>query len=948
VVLLANGFSVPIGDAQVTQGVYQVFLDVWPRHLTALEDGSIREIALGGPDTATRVKTTWQVRLFRLGDPGGSFNCLSPFNVNQGTTGKMRARAQAGAADDKPCVVAPGAGFRRLENQLYRVEVHNSGALGVATFKWSRDNGSVATSWKSALPNPTNPANHVDLVVGGIGRDKVLRFAGGQWVELTDDTREETGRTGTFVQVVKAEGEIVTIDTTTAFPPGAINIANFPKKPKVRRWDFRDKPADMKIVQPAAPNDWLKLEDGLEVKFEAGQYRTGDYWLIPARTVEPFIEWPKNALNQQADLAPHGVEHHYCKLALVTLDAGKKWIDARDCRKLFPPVTELTSMFYVSGDGQEVTPDLTIIPNLTSPKPEEFNKLPQQLKVGVANGQWPVKGAKVRFELVTPNSGRLNGIGNVVEVDTAVDGIAACEWDLRWAVPTNPPTPPALLPSQQVKATLLKADGQPSVHLPVIFTANLSVASRVAYDPAGCPDLKQAKAITVQAAIDELCKRKPGGGCSVTVGPKGQFLTLNEAVKTLLAEGRRELCICLLPGSHSLIENLEIAETAGKKEITVKIEGCGRGSRLSGQHKFGLAFKGLAGVTLAGIDFDLRPHENPLQIKDCQQVTITDCDLLGVTKNGVLLTLEEAGRVRIENSILINYENSRMSLHRNILKSTPFTSLFEPVDQRAFDLAFSDATSKVSAMTASERKAIAADIRSNVANATGLGAAEKIAYNSLITILNADSLPVNRLANNMLLLRRAAIGASNVSAIVIINPRNDVSLSDNTIMGMLSLYGQGQIDKTLTPEILTQMMNGGFKTRALFNTTEETLSLRNNHLSRLALAGTFIDFLVNVFKPANSTLPPVEIENVFTWLALTDNLFDSGDNQMLGRHCSLSTNRLNVNSVAPGAAGPVFGVAVGETGSYVANSSALPTTLNVLQKQHSQSSANVNISITEL
>ena len=30
---------------------YWVYLDVWERHITAIEDDSIRETALGGPDT---------------------------------------------------------------------------------------------------------------------------------------------------------------------------------------------------------------------------------------------------------------------------------------------------------------------------------------------------------------------------------------------------------------------------------------------------------------------------------------------------------------------------------------------------------------------------------------------------------------------------------------------------------------------------------------------------------------------------------------------------------------------------------------------------------------------------------------------------------------------------------------------------------------------------------
>ena len=40
-----------------------VYLDVWQREVTALQDPEIREVALGGPDTATRLQTVWQVRV---------------------------------------------------------------------------------------------------------------------------------------------------------------------------------------------------------------------------------------------------------------------------------------------------------------------------------------------------------------------------------------------------------------------------------------------------------------------------------------------------------------------------------------------------------------------------------------------------------------------------------------------------------------------------------------------------------------------------------------------------------------------------------------------------------------------------------------------------------------------------------------------------------------------
>ena len=48
-------------------GAYVAYLDVWERHLTAYEEETeekigIREVALLGPDTATRAQVVWQVK----------------------------------------------------------------------------------------------------------------------------------------------------------------------------------------------------------------------------------------------------------------------------------------------------------------------------------------------------------------------------------------------------------------------------------------------------------------------------------------------------------------------------------------------------------------------------------------------------------------------------------------------------------------------------------------------------------------------------------------------------------------------------------------------------------------------------------------------------------------------------------------------------------------------
>jgi len=491
---------------------YLAYLDVWQRHITSLEDPDIREVALGGPDTATRTRTICQVKLLEV-DTVDSINCLSDLNewTNETTpsSGKLNARSNPGEISEGPCIVPPGAGYRRLENQLYRVEIQNEGLLDAATFKWSRDNGSVVTSWLTRIENK--------LTVSNTGRDEALGFSSGQWVELTDDTHELKGEPGTLVKIDRVDGQILTIDDETA---SSVDLANFPINPRIRRWDSD---GEATVSVPATNEGWIPLEDGVEVKFEAGTYKTGDYWLIPARTAKGDIEWPHDSAMEPLAQLPHGIEHHYCRLALLGLNkveggetSENNWTHLSDCRRLFPAVTELTSLFYVSGDGQEAMPG---------------EVLSGELIVSVANGQWPVGGATVRFTVIK-GSGNLTSddlSGTSIEPATKNNGLAACKWELD-----------EIIDNQQVEATLLDDAANP-IHIPIRFNANLSVASGIAYDPEGCSYLKNKDVETVQDAIDEICT-EPGihienvlKGQTQTGDPlaNGTDVFVNELVKGL-------------------------------------------------------------------------------------------------------------------------------------------------------------------------------------------------------------------------------------------------------------------------------------------------------------------------------------------------------------------------------------------------------------------------------
>jgi hypothetical protein len=314
-----------------TAGVYIAYLEVWLRHIISLDDDGIREVALGGPDTCTRAKTIWQVGLLNAGPPGSPVDCSTDVpawdTLTAPSTGTLAARAEPDVTSADPCVIPAKAGFRRLENQLYRVEIHDPGTItaggGPVTFKWSRDNGSIVTSWLGQTGN--------DLIVNSTGRDSVLGFAAGQWVELTDDTHDLNFQPGTLVQLTNVEGLTLTINPLTA--TGPLAIANFPLHPKIRRWDSAGRVA-------VTSGAWLSLEDGVQVEFGNGTYVTGDYWLIPARTLTGNVEWPVDAALNPIPESPKGIRRHFCKLAIVEFD-GTAWTILTPCLPLFPPLTDL-------------------------------------------------------------------------------------------------------------------------------------------------------------------------------------------------------------------------------------------------------------------------------------------------------------------------------------------------------------------------------------------------------------------------------------------------------------------------------------------------------------------------------------------------------------------------------------------------------------------------------
>jgi len=350
---------------QDANSTYLFYLDVWERHITIVEDPSILDVALGGPDTTTRAKVLCQVKTAKL-QRGSDCSNMKPNwdrllkEWQPKNRGQIKARAKRPSVSRlaEPNITSPEACYSGSENHLYRVEVHKPGSVkaasvGVrlgassssrrrsdgnpqsedlttagtfrerATFKWSRDNASISF--------PIRKVESSTLTLENMWRDDRFSLNEGDWVEVVNDDYALQNSAMDLICVERIDpgnSEVkLNIDPNLSEHWEA-------KHPLLRRWDQKGDANGIPIVEGTNTKFWLDLEEGVQIQFQpGGTYRTGDYWLIPARTTTGDVEWPGQVGKPSAQ-PPHGVEHHYAPLSIISRK-GKRIEKPHDCRVAF-------------------------------------------------------------------------------------------------------------------------------------------------------------------------------------------------------------------------------------------------------------------------------------------------------------------------------------------------------------------------------------------------------------------------------------------------------------------------------------------------------------------------------------------------------------------------------------------------------------------------------------
>ncbi len=365
-------FPTPEGDGSLNLSTaFAVYIECWERHVNSIQKPVIGVVALAGRDTSSRLEIAWQVRIItpqlaeayvgavrsalarrsdkkdtepsneRFGDFSSILfshkrnadtqkNCKSAqelLNVLDLAEPGLRVWAKKLGSATDPCSISPDDQYRGLENQLYRVEIHDAGVIGhekdEPTFKWSRENGSVVFRIV-AEPLTSVPAGEEEqeqehtIEVEALGHDRRDGLCVNDWVELLSHEIEFGQRKSPLAKVTKIEPAIgrLTLHTKRA--------ASFTGCTLLRRWDHKDGPivstGGIKISE-ADDDDyekWISLERGIKIQFQpGGNYRKGDYWLLPARVVSGNVEWPKDNDGIPLIRATDGIKRHRAALSVV-------------------------------------------------------------------------------------------------------------------------------------------------------------------------------------------------------------------------------------------------------------------------------------------------------------------------------------------------------------------------------------------------------------------------------------------------------------------------------------------------------------------------------------------------------------------------------------------------------------------------------------------------------
>ncbi len=326
---------------------HTLYIDVWDRTVTALEDSKLRDPGLHGADTCTRTQTMAQVKWCPT--------TLAPENPAQNPAigdALLTLAIREGSTDPDPCDPCDDevALQDKIGNYLFRVEVHDveydaGGDPTRVVLKWSSENGAEQYA--------------VDNLATGFAADNfAYEFYSGPTEAMASE--KQVGK-----------------HLATGFSPvrGALTKGYPTTEPSgfslVRRWDGFgelqksgaawtlvdgvDRGTDLSTGSSATAHGHVAEGATVAINLDAinltieladHQLLAGDFWF---HTVREAVDVAGTEILTAE--TPRGILHHYMTLGT---DAGGVFtaFDAEQCKRFeFPPLTDIRAKDICTADG---------------------------------------------------------------------------------------------------------------------------------------------------------------------------------------------------------------------------------------------------------------------------------------------------------------------------------------------------------------------------------------------------------------------------------------------------------------------------------------------------------------------------------------------------------------------------------------------------------------------
>ncbi|GLI36893.1 DUF4815 domain-containing protein [Geobacter hydrogenophilus] len=910
-------------------GPYIVYADVWDRVVTSLEDGTLRDPGLHGADTCTRTQTMLQVK-----------TCPDTVNPETGIPKRgnatlslsLHTNLEAGDPCD-PCAGLIAAGKGRVGSYLFRLEVHAvEGTAANPTrliLKWSSENG--AEQYEALAVEKMPP--------GFVATNYVYEFH-------NPATEKQLG-----------------VFLGTGFTPthGAIKttyeIPVAPPKELVRRWDGFceltksgsvwslatgvDKGVTLTTGGLATAPGHVTLGSSIQINLEALQltldlsgktFMAGDFWLAPVR--EAVLN-PGDAVLTSTE--PRGIVHHYLLLARVQADGTLiPFNDADKRRHAFPPLTDL----HAHDVGYVTTCSSGLFDATHDNVEKALNRLCQLAAEHIAYTADCTKGLYAGFVGTVKQALdkiceiQASHVGFTKPCDTSVyhgSTIATVDDALRLLCNV---TAGQIGFAKPCDTSIYQGQTVATVEDALRLLCNVT-AGQIAYTPGGaCTFLNQPGIDTVQEALDALCARPAGGGCRITVGKDGGvFATLEEALKTHLEQGKRDICLCLLPGDHEFPGQLVSPKV---DNVNLCLSGCGHATRLH-LLKEPAHFRGFASVCLS--DMEVFTHDVPngaFVFDHCRDVSLKGMAVSGFITEGFLVGAHGAKSVAMHCLELEAASPDSLKMAVELLSAHPaLAELYQITDRTAFDQKSVEAAKALSDLSLQDRRTLSGEIGQRVKAATAvLGNRERQSYLDFTILLRQTKVSVADFVAALGAIRIEANRARPAVALSVVDAGADWTLGDCDILGIVTLYGtlpSGPLPADVTKNFDALVKQG----KATFAGIGTTFRATGCRVTRIDVSTAVRQRIADIIAGSGGTLT-----DLFSTAMLGDITLFSQDNQMAFLNTSLSSSVFEAGSV-------LVAVVMGSTTIYVGNRGAGEAVIiNITPQGRSQQAANLGITIS--